>query len=243
MERVEDFDMGNEFQALVGAAQEVFGSDRDRLFYNVVDQQGVYFAPGRFALMRAGAAGRALQGKADNVLLYADANFFYASDWRVPMTWVAHLEGAKGKALDAENQLVLGGANGLRGYKSNSFTGDEAVLLNLEDRLFLPGEYWHLLRFGGAVFWDSGAVAAPGTPMTFANFKSDLGFGLRLTPTRGETGAVVRVDLARSLQTGPAQTSRWVAGVTINQAFSIFNSSTRAVRQSPSSKLIVPITN
>ncbi len=238
MERVEDFNMGNEFQFLGGFMGEELGSDRDRLIYNVLDQQGIYFAPGRFALMQVGAKGRVLASEPDNALLFANINFFYANDWQVPMTLVSHLEVNKGRNLDGENQVILGGNNGLRGYESYSFTGDESVLLNLEDRVFMPGEYFHLVRFGGAFFWDSGCVSSATSPMTFGNFKSDLGFGLRLAPTRGQSGNVVRLDLARSLQTGPGP-DRWVVSLTANQAFSIFNSSTGHVRETPASQLVV----
>ncbi|MBI3550930.1 MAG: hypothetical protein HY077_00305 [Elusimicrobia bacterium] len=238
MERVEDFNMGNELRVFGGFMGRALGSDRDRWIYNIADQQGVYFAPGRFILAQIGAKGRLANARPDNTLIFANLNLFYATDWQIPQTWVAHIEANKGRNLDGENQIILGGNNGLRGYKNYSFTGAESLLLNLEDRFFLPGEYFHLVRFGAAVFWDTGAVEPAGRGMTFKDFRSDLGLGLRASPTRGQTGNVVRLDLARSLQRGPGP-DRWVVSLTGSQAFQIFNSSTKSVRGSPSSQLVV----
>jgi hypothetical protein len=237
MERVEDFNMGNELQLFGGWTGTALGSDRDRIIYNALDQQGLYLMPGRFLLAQIGAKGRAADQKADNTLLFANFNLFWKSDWPFAQTWVGHLEGNKGRNLDQENQVILGGNNGLRGYKSYSFTGDESVLLNLEDRAFIPGEYWHLVRLGGAAFFDSGSVVQGGG-IKWNTFYSDFGVGLRASPTRSQSGSVARFDIARALEVGPGP-SRWVVSVTLNQAFEIFNSSTRSVRESPSSKLIV----
>lgn len=238
MERVEDFNMGNEFQIFAGYAAQAFGSDRDRFFFNALDQHGFYLMPGRFFLAQVGAKGRALNGKPDNTLVFANFNLFWKSERPFAQTLVGHAEVNKGRALDGENQILLGGNNGLRGYKNFSFTGSESVLVNLEDRFFIPGEHFHLVRFGGAVFFDSGAVAPAGAGLTWKNYYSDVGLGLRVSPTRSQSGNVVRLDLARSLQRGPGP-DRWVVSITGRQAFQIFNSSTKTLRESPASKLIV----
>lgn len=238
MERVEDFNMGNELQLFGGWTGTALGSDRDRVIFNVQDQQGLYLMPGRFFLAQVGAKGRVADDKPDNTLLFANFNFFWKADWPFAQTWVGHLEGNKGRNLDNENQIILGGNNGLRGYEDYSFTGNESVLLNVEDRAFIPGEYWHLVRLGGAAFFDSGEVSQGG-PMTWNRVYSDFGVGLRASPTRSQTGSVARCDIARALEVGPGP-SRWVISVTLNQAFQIFNSSTQSLRESPSSKLIVP---
>jgi hypothetical protein len=237
MERVEDFNMGNELQLFGGYAATALGSDRDRVFFNALDQQGFHIMPGRFVLAQVGAQGRIADGKPDNTLLFANFNLFWKAVWPVAQTWVGHLECNKGRNLDGENQITLGGNNGLRGYENYSFIGHESVLFNLEDRAFIPGEYWHLARFGGVAFFESGSVAQAGG-ITWNRFYSDLGVGLRVSPTRSQSGSVARCDIARALQTGPGP-SRWVVSVTVNQAFQIFNSSTQSLRESPSSKLIV----
>lgn len=237
MERVEDYNMGNELTAAAGYMARAFASDRDRAIYHILDQQGVYFEPGRFALAQVGATGRLAGSKPENTLLFTNINVFWKTGLLVPQTWVAHLEANRGRNLDRENQIVLGGANGLRGYKNNSFTGSKSVLLNLENRMFLPGEYFHLVRFGATVFFDSGAVEDDRHGISLRRFKSDIGVGLRIASTRSETGGVARIDVAYALNRGPGSYSRWVVSVQGGQAFQIFNSSTKAVRQSPGAQL------
>ncbi|OGR82743.1 MAG: hypothetical protein A3J74_09045 [Elusimicrobia bacterium RIFCSPHIGHO2_02_FULL_57_9] len=236
MERDEDFNLGNELKLFGGAMGSKIGSDRDRWIFNAVDQQGISLGPGRFALCQVGASGRMSAGKGENALLFANLNLFWKMPRLYPQTWVSHIEVNKGKNLDMENQVILGGDSGLRGYKNRSFSGDKSVLMNFENRFFFPGEYFHLLRFGGAAFFDSGWVAPERQGISWKDFKSDVGFGLRFSSTRSQTGDVVRFDLAYAVNDGPGR-SRWVVSVRGRQAFQIFNSSTRSVRQSPSSRL------
>ena len=238
MERVEDFNLGNELTVFGGFMGQALGGDADRWIFNAVDQQGVLLLPGRFGLAQVGLTGRVGQGKWENTLLFTNANLFWKTTWLYPQTWVAHLEGTSGRRLDAENQVELGGENGLRGYRNHSFVGGRSVLLNLENRFFFPGEYFHLVRFGGAAFLDSGSVQPEGSGFSFERFQSDVGLGLRFSSTRSQSGDVVRLDVAYALNRGPGSPSRWVIALAGRQAFQIFNSSTQRVRQSPGSQLI-----
>jgi hypothetical protein len=242
MARVEDFNMGNELQFFGGWMGDATGSDRDRVIFNALDQQGLSLGPGRFFLVQAGTEGRLRDGVLENALLFANFNAFWKTTFPRPQTWVAHLEANKGRSLDGENQVILGGNTGLRGYHNYAFTGDESVLLNLENRFFFPGEYFHLLQFGGVAFFDSGAVTQQGQALTWDRFNSDAGVGLRASSTRSQSGSVVRFDVAYALNQGPGS-PRVVVSIAGSQAFQIFNSSTRYVHKSPASQLIPPQTN
>ncbi len=237
MERVEDFNLGNELSARAGWMSSKAGSDRDRLIYNVSNQQGVRFGPGRFAIGRVLMTGREATNRWENGLLGADLNFFWKTNLRGDHTFVGHAEGAFSRNLDKDSQIVLGGATGLRGYKNNSFTGGKAVLVTFEDRFFFPGEYLHLIRLGAAVFVDSGLVADEGADPALRNIKSDVGLGLRAASSRSRGGGVGRIDLAYALNRGPGGGSRWVLSITGGQAFSLFNSASRGVEASPASRL------
>jgi hypothetical protein len=50
-------------------------------------------------------------------------NAFWKLRGPLPQTWVAHFEANAARGLDGENQFLLGGDTGLRGYRSKSFTG------------------------------------------------------------------------------------------------------------------------
>ncbi|MEQ1917897.1 MAG: hypothetical protein ABL955_01750, partial [Elusimicrobiota bacterium] len=144
MERVEDFNLGNELSLRGGWMSAKTGSDRDRTIFNASNQHGVSFAPGRFAIGRVGLMGRTVAGKWENALVNADLNFFLKTNWRGDHTLVGHIEGGFGKFLDRDSAIALGGNTGLRGYKNNSFVGGQSVLVNFEDRFFFPGEMFHL---------------------------------------------------------------------------------------------------
>jgi outer membrane protein assembly factor BamA len=236
MERVEDYNLGNDLRFMGGYAGRRLSSDRDRWLFNITDQQGLNLGEGRFALAQVGAAGRVAGGDWENALLFTNLDLFWKSGRPFLNTWVAHLEGATVRRMDRENQVSLGGDTGLRGYANNAFLGAKAVLFNVENRFFFPGEHLHLVRLGGAVFFDTGAAAPEGAGLSLRSFKSDVGAGLRLASTRSRSGGVVRIDLAYALDRGPGP-SRWVLSVRGGQAFSIFNSATRRLRRPPVSRL------
>jgi|CXWL01.1.fsa_nt_gi hypothetical protein len=236
MERVEDFNLGNEFAVRGGWMGAATGSDRDRAIFNVSNQHGAALAPGRFAIGRVGLTGRTVNGSVENGLATANLNVFWKTNWRGDHTLVGHIEGGFGRFLDRESYLALGGNTGLRGYKNNSFIGDKAVLLNFEDRFFFEGEWFHLARLGAALFVDAGAVATENNALLWRSIKADLGAGLRVASTRSRSGSVARVDLAYALNGGPGG-SRWVVSIKGGQAFSLFNSASTRVDPSPTSRL------
>lgn len=169
MEIVEDFNLGNELELRGGWMPTAAGSDRERWLWHLRQQQGVSFAPGRFALGQVVASGRAVGGRWENALLAVSGNLFWKTGEaeRSPVgahTVVAHAEGVGGRALDRDSQVMLGGDSGLRGYKNGSFVGAKALLFNLEDRFFFPGELLHVMRLGGVLFFDSGTVVPEGGP-------------------------------------------------------------------------------
>lgn len=237
MERVEDFNLGNELRVRAGWMGVDTGSDRQRWIFNASEQQGYALAPGRFALAGVSASGRVLRGKMENGLVLAAANLYWKTSHEERAHTIAfHAEGSYGRAFDRENFLVLGGNSGLRGYKNNAFVGDKAVLFNLEDRFFFAGEWFHLARLGGAVFAESGAIAPEGQGLSWRQFKSDVGAGLRVGSTRSRSGALLRLDLAYALNRGPGG-SRWVISILSGQAFSFANSAAQRVRTSPGTRL------
>jgi outer membrane protein assembly factor BamA len=233
MERVEDFNLGNELRARTGYMARAAGADQDRLIFNVADQQGFGLGEGRFALAGAALSGRLFNNKLENGLATANFNFFWKNYiWTRTRTLVVHLETSQGHSLDLNNQIKLGGSNGLRGYKNDSFVGGRSILMNLEDRFFFDGEYFHLVRFGGAVFVESGTVVPEGSGFSPARFRSDVGAGIRASSTRSTSGSVVRFDLAYALNGGPGG-SRWVISLRGGQAFNFFNSASGSVLTSP----------
>lgn len=111
--------------------------------------------------------------------------------------------------------LALGGANGLRGYVINEFTGQLRVRGNFELRT-APVKIW-FTRFGAAAFYDAGHAADSFDELSL---KHDVGVGIRtLTPQLQPF--VFRFDYAVPLadgnRTGAGFPGKFTA--TIRQAF------------------------
>jgi hemolysin activation/secretion protein len=99
--------------------------------------------------------------------------------------------------LDPENQVLLGGDNGLRGYPIRYQAGENRVVLNVEQRFFTDWYPWRLLRVGWAVFADAGRVTGQDPRATPPlGLLRDVGIGLRLTSPRAAGNRVVHIDLA-----------------------------------------------
>ena len=127
--------------------------------------------------MAGAASGRIERGTLENGLLSASLTNFdeQSSHWLL----YSALTARAGRRLALDNQILLGGDNGLRGYPL---------------RLF---------RVGAAVFFDMGRtwgrppLAAPGLGLL-----EDAGFGLRLGNARTAFGNVIHVDLAFPFDAG-----------------------------------------
>ena len=240
VERVEDFNLGNEGEASLGYSATAFGSSRDWLTFSLQDQHGISLGEGKFAMARLGFKGRA-DRQLRNTLFHGSANLYWKFPTRWPQTWILHAEGTYGINLDGENQQLVGGENGLRGYKVHSLSGNKTMLFNVEHRFYLPHEFLHLGYIGGALFFDAGIAEPNKKLMTLRDFKTDVGFGLRGGPTRSSLGLVGRADIAYALNGPPGGGGRWVLSVLLGHAFGTSNSiaqdflkgPTRSLREDP----------
>jgi hemolysin activation/secretion protein len=96
-------------------------------------------------------------------------------------------------------QVSLGGINGLRGVDNHYLTGDHSTVLTVEQRLFTKTHLFNLARLGYAAFVDVGTTYG-GERTSFdaeaGDIYSNVGFGLRLAPSKSENGQVIHIDLA-----------------------------------------------
>jgi hemolysin activation/secretion protein len=114
---------------------------------------------------------------------------------------LATLSVLKTRHLDPENQVLLGGDNGLRGYPIRYQAGESRTILNLEQRFFTDFYPWRLFRVGWAVFADAGRVSGRDPRATPTNGTLyDVGAGLRLASPRASGRNVVHIDLAFPLK-------------------------------------------
>ncbi|MDE2291740.1 MAG: hypothetical protein KGL53_06625, partial [Elusimicrobia bacterium] len=202
---IEDFNLGWELGLEGGPLPRALGSDRDRWALRGTLQRGLGVGSGRFGLVQAVADGREAHGHLENGIVTGALNMFWETSLRYRQTLVTHAEYTAVKNLDGERQLNLGGDTGLRGYKNDAFQGGRVALVNLEDRLFFSPDFFHLVYVGAAGFVEAGTAVPEGARFMGAPWKADLGLGLRLSPSRGSSGSVLRIDVAYALSRGPGR--------------------------------------
>ena len=109
----------------------------------------------------------------------------------------ASLGATIGSDLDLDQQIWLGGDNGLRGYPIRYQNGDRRVLLTLEQRFFTDWYPFRLFRIGAAVFFDAGRAWSSNKAANESNrILRDVGFGLRIGSTRSGLGRMTHIDVA-----------------------------------------------
>ena len=108
------------------------------------------------------------------------------------------LEAAKVINLRNGTQLELGGRNGLRGYDTHYLQGQSSLRFTAEERLFTNYHFLQLFRVGMAAFYDAGKVYGNPDPAAHDVFQA-VGLGLRLAPSRSQSGQIIHIDLAYPL--------------------------------------------
>ena len=201
--RAEDLEIGWQGSARLGFAVESFGSDRDAVVYESAISRG-WKPSERQLLITSAAAGGRLEAGGTGPARFALGLRYLFRDFTNQALYVA---GGFDLAshLDAENQLLLGGDAGLRGYPLRYQEGDRRALLTIEQRWYGSREFLRLFRLGAAVFGDVGrAWFEGGTQAGGLGWLRDVGVGLRIAPTRTAHANTIRLDIAFPLDGDPS---------------------------------------
>ena len=205
MRRTEDINTGWTTVLRFGRADDALGSTDEAWFYQLAAERYYLVDDDKVMFLSGGLNGRhdreqVIDQRSDLRLRYYQGDFsshqFYAS-----------LQLQHGRNLFVDEPITLGGDNGLRGYPTRYQMGDRLALLTLEERFYLFTEVLSLFDVGAAVFADVGRAWFDGKDNGYnGGWLRDVGFGLRLTPTR--TGnerpgkqTVLHLDLAAPLNT------------------------------------------
>ena len=92
-----------------------------------------------------------------------------------------------------DEQVLLGGASGLRGYPEGFQAGDKSLLFTAEKRYHFNWYPLHLAKFGAVAFADVGTAWGAGNALKTL---ADVGLGLRIIPTRSSSAKSIHIDLA-----------------------------------------------
>ena len=219
--RAEDVYLGQRISASLGYAPDAFGADAARLVFNASWRDAM--RPVQPLIItgyaRLNGVVRTDDGDGENVhatvggelhQLQTDAFRFYAS---MDATWT--------DGLTIDNQLQLGGENGLRGFPQRFQQGNRRLRLRLEERWFSSAHPLRLFRFGAAVFVDAGRAWFPGDPDQDdeKGWLANLGIGLRLASSRAPTSSMIHLDLAVPMQRDGREVEGVQLSLTLRETF------------------------
>ena len=137
-------------------------------------------------------------GRPENAIARVWARYRYRQTSR----WALILDGdaTASDALTADQQVLIGGSAGLRGYPNRYQAGTRAFRLTAEERFYTDLYPLRILRIALAGFADVGrAWSSRQANHTLAN----VGVGLRFESTRTNRSLVYHLDLAFPLVDGP----------------------------------------
>jgi len=201
IERTEDVLLGLRAGARAGYAAEAWGSTADALLFSGYLSHGSDVGPGRSLFLGASTSGRVEGDGLRNAVLSAEARFYARTSDKTK--FFATVNGTVSEELDLDQQLLLGGDNGLRGYPLRYQGGTSLALLTLEERYYTDWYPFRLFNVAAAAFFDMGRTwGTDVTGSTSDGLLKDVGIGLRLGSSRSAFGNVIHIDLAFPLDGG-----------------------------------------
>ena len=210
-DRDEDVNMGWEWKAEAGPSLESLGATRDGSFGRALVKKVVILAGDDLWFNRLDLSGRGEARSVHNGIMRFRSEL-YVPQWRPDNTASLRGEWVASHNLDPENQFLLGGESGLRGYSVRQFAGDNSLLVTLENRRAVLYDWLRLVSIGWAVFGDAGAVWSRHTSLDTREIKSDVGLGIRLAPSRSVDPGLLRIDVAYALDDNQ-QPTRFVLNI------------------------------
>lgn len=218
-DRREDFSLGLEATLRLAYSARALGAASDEFLPYGEWRKGFLLRPGSFILASAYLYGIYTGAGFREVVKAVQMTYYRRRFFDERNTLVVHAEASMGERLEAGSQILLGGNNGLRGYRYNAFDGNRSALLNMETRFHLIEDWLRVVSAAPVLFWNAGYVWPLGAALRGSDLKQDIGLGCRLGFTRSATSPTVRFDLARALNREGAPESRWIFSIAVSQAF------------------------
>ena len=210
LQRTEDLHLGLRLSGRLGWSSTRWGGDAEEAVFAFGAEKGFGLGSRGLLLLGAASSGRhGDQGFANFVT--GGALRLYWRDFGQHLFY-AEVSGDVAESLDGDNQLLLGGDNGLRGYPLRYQEGDRRFLVTLEQRFYTPWHLFELIHLGAAVFADVGRAwgesifptLPPTVPARETGTLRDVGFGLRISSSRSGRGTLVHLDVAFPLDGDPS---------------------------------------
>ncbi len=200
LNRTEDLNIGWDVFLRLGHASDGTGSDDEGWVFDGYVRRNYNWAVGRILSLEAEFSGI----ESDEGLLNFNTtmNSRYYHSWSDKHQLYAALSLSKSHRQFTDQQLLLGGDTGLRGYPSRYQSGDRSFLLTLEHRIHFNHELWQLFDTGAVIFADVGRAWFKDQDNGLnGGVLKDIGIGLRLSPTRAGKDVVLHLDIGFPLDT------------------------------------------
>jgi outer membrane protein assembly factor BamA len=195
--RTEDLYVGESYEWTLGWSDERLGATQDQLALNAQYSNTLLALPNHLWLASTTLTGYYSFDEKKFENLWWSANTRYHMKQSEKWALFAQLRVDYTDGLTADNQLVLGGENGLRGYDRNYQIGDRSFIFSLEQRYYSDWHPFRLVRVGGAVFFDAGRAWFNSRDNgSNGDTLANIGIGLRFNSSRTQKGSVIHVDLA-----------------------------------------------
>lgn len=132
----------------------------------------------------------------DGLLYGVEAQYYFFLD-RLNR-WYTRVRYDGGRNLAIDEQLTSGGGDNLRGYPSDIQRGNRRWIFTVERRRFTNIHLLNLAWLGGAAYIDVGRTRDTENPPITDNdpVLSNLGLGLRLSPSKFRVDRVLHLDIA-----------------------------------------------
>ena len=200
--RPEFFRLGFNTQVQITRSLQSLGSTRSSWQYFAAASNGYSFASDQDLLVAATAERRIASTGQPMTQIGGVARYYFPQGKAA--LFYASLSGDHISGGGIADQLLLGGSNGLRGYKSRYQAGERRALLSLEERAYTDWYPFRLLRVGGAAFFDVGrAWGGPNQNIANPGWLADVGVGLRVALDRAAFANVLHADIAVPLNRAP----------------------------------------
>jgi Surface antigen variable number repeat len=217
MGRIEDVQLGLNLNARIGYSSTGLGADRDAWLLDLTALKG--WQPSSIQLLTTefSASTRREDAGFTNSIVSANATYFRKMFKK--QMFMASLDVLESDQLDLDQQVLLGGDGGLRGYPLRYQSGTGRAVLRLEQRHYTDWYPFKLIRVGFAAFVDAGRTWGRDSRTTPSmGTLYDAGFGVRLSSPRASSGTVVHIDFATPLN-GDASISGLQVNVSTKATF------------------------
>jgi len=205
--RTEDVNIGRDFSGGIGLASTAWGSNENAIILSAAMNNAHSINTDQLLLWTLRGSGRGVSSGFENISAFASA-LYHAPNF-TNQALHAKFNVSLVQKPDDNNQLLMGGDNGLPGYPLRVQSGSRSILFNIEQRYYTNWHLLQLVRVGGTLFFNSGSAWTPGTADQQFKLLSDVGLGIRLESSRSESGRTLHMNLAFPLNS-EGGTDQWL---------------------------------